>query len=467
VEREPEVTERIVGIGVQDTKDFKERWQSVDRPSPTIVASVGSRSNRVQVVEVAHDGDRFQGDWRSSALPAPTIRAHQTGGRKGSPGSGWVREAPTDPARLDPAKPPYRIPSMAEIEATEPNGLRLVSTFSGCGGSCLGFRMAGFRVLWANEFIPAAAEVYQANHPRAFLSTEDIRQVTGERIRTEAGIGDEEIDVLEGSPPCASFSLAGRREAHWGETTRYSDTTQRTDDLFDEYVRLLRELRPRAFIAENVSGMVQGKAKGYFLRIARAMRAAGYVVESRLLDAQWLGVPQARRRVIFQGIREDLGRSPAWPRPLPYRYAVRDALADLPNGQSTGTVMRGAIKDPELNVQAVANGVNIERYAIGPEAEKLTEGRSSRRFFDLARADQGRPSPTITALGGWHGAAAVLHPIGVRKFSIPELRRICGFPDDFALSGTFAQQWERLGRAVPPPMMRAVAQALAGVLLDG
>lgn len=107
-------------------------------------------------------------------------------------------------------KPPYRVPLMDEINALPWNGLNVVSTFSGCGGSCLGFKMAGYRVLWANEFIPAAQETYRANHPTTYLSTQDIRTVKASDIR--AVIGDIEIDVLEGSPPCASFSTAGKRE---------------------------------------------------------------------------------------------------------------------------------------------------------------------------------------------------------------------------------------------------------------
>src|SRR5262249_35052188 len=135
-----------------------------------------------------------------------------------------------------------------------------------------------------------------------------------------------ELDLLDGSPPCASFSTAGKREKGWGQVKPYSDTRQRTDDLFFEYARLLRGLRPRVFVAENVSGLVRGTAKGYFLQILRELKACGSGVQARLLDAQWLGVPQVRRRVIFQGAREDLGREPAFPKPLPYRYAVADAL---------------------------------------------------------------------------------------------------------------------------------------------
>ena len=103
---------------------------------------------------------------------------------------------------------------MAEIATIPDNGLRVVSTFSGCGGSCLGFKMAGYRVLWASEFIPAAAEVYRANHAGTILDTRDIRKIQPADILAATGLKVGELDVLEGSPPCASFSTAGKREKH-------------------------------------------------------------------------------------------------------------------------------------------------------------------------------------------------------------------------------------------------------------
>jgi DNA (cytosine-5)-methyltransferase 1 len=112
-------------------------------------------------------------------------------------------------------KPPYRVPSMAEIAAVPWNGFTAISTFSGCGGSCLGYRMAGFRVAWASEFIPAAAEVYRANHHETILDTRDIRKVKPSEVLAAAGLKPGELDLMDGSPPCASFSTAGKREKHW------------------------------------------------------------------------------------------------------------------------------------------------------------------------------------------------------------------------------------------------------------
>ena len=137
-------------------------------------------------------------------------------------------------------KPPYNVPSMREIEATPWNGFKVASTFSGCGGSCLGYRMAGFRVIYANEFIPEAQRTYKTNHPNSYLDGSDIRTLTPEKLLERAGLERGELDLLDGSPPCSAFSTAGRREEGWGKVKQYSDGAQRVDDLFYEYARILK-----------------------------------------------------------------------------------------------------------------------------------------------------------------------------------------------------------------------------------
>lgn len=400
------------------------------------------------------------------------------------------------PVRAD--KPSYRIPLMAEIAALPFNGFRAVSTFSGCGGSSLGYRMAGFKVVWANEFIPAARDTYRANFPETRLDARDIRQVEPGEILDAAGLQAGELDLLDGSPPCASFSMAGKRQRHWGQVKRYSDSKQRTDDLFFQFVRLLRGLQPRVFVAENVSGLVKGVGKGFFLDILAALKDCGYRVEARLLDAQWLGVPQARQRLFFVGTRLDLATKPAFPAPLAYRYSVRDALpwigtvecANGFNGHAMASASvpaatvqaRRSIKistahrqrsvdEPAPTVQThnnrhtqsemtIETEADMSRYAVGRELNKLGQGEQSERYFQLTRAALDTPSGTITAEGGKPHLASVAHPTECRKFSIAELRAICGFPADFVLTGSYAQQWERLGRAVPPPMMAALAATI-------
>lgn len=348
---------------------------------------------------------------------------------------------------MNVSKPPYKVWSMEEIRRIPWNGYNAISTFSGCGGSSLGYRMAGFRILWVNEFIPAAQATYLANcEPYTYLDPRDIRDIKPEEILAKINLARGELDLLDGSPPCASFSTAGSRQATWGKVKQYSETKQRTDDLFFEFVRLLEGVYPKVFVAENVIGLAKGKAKGYFLDILQTLRSCNYRVRCKLLNAKWLGVPQARPRIIFIGVRNDLGLDPVFPRPLPYQYTLRDAFAGLVND--------------------VPPEIYFNNYAIAKEWRRLEPGGQSKTRFTLKRGHFDRPCLTVVALGGNVSISSVTHPSEPRKFSIPELKRICSFPDDFVLTGTFMQQWERLGRAVPPVMMYHIADTIRREILD-
>ncbi len=263
------------------------------------------------IIDVSKNKD-YKRVWQSADLPSPTVPTYpsETGACAGFVRLGWY-----EMKRKSKTKPDYKIPTMAEIAKTKPNGFTIVSTFTGAGGSCLGFKMAGFRALWASEFIEAARKVYESNFPGVPVDARDIRKVKPSEILRVAGMKQGQVDVLEGSPPCASFSTAGRRERSWGQIKNYSETRQRVDDLFFEFVRIVDGVKPRVFIAENVSGLVKGTAKGYFKEILREMKAIGYRVEAKVLDAQWLGVPQHRERLIFVGVRDDLNVEPAHPKP--------------------------------------------------------------------------------------------------------------------------------------------------------
>lgn len=329
-------------------------------------------------------------------------------------------------------KPAYKVPSMGAIFLQERNGYKVVSTFSGCGGSCLGYEMAGYQVVWANEFIPAAQETYRANHPATILDTRDIRKVKPQDIMNETRLYQGDIDLFDGSPPCAAFSSSGSRSKGWGKVKDYSDTRQRVDDLFFEYTRLIKGLQPKTFVAENVSGLVKGAAKGFFLDIYNELKSCGYEVQARLLDASWLGVPQKRERIIFVGVRNDLvrryGVKPVHPRPLPWQYTVRDALPYISQVQHTGLRWKPANLPCSTIVQS---GATV--------------------------------SPTAQMSGGSFCKEDGKEP---RRFTIPELKKLCGFPDDFKLTGSFDQQWERLGRAVPPVMMSHIALTIKTEILD-
>lgn len=436
---------------IHDTSGLWGAGDVTDRPCPTVVVGVNSVARHHYQVEFR----------RTDTMPEP----------------GNVS--------VDPRKPPYRIPSMEQIRALPWNGYRVASTFSGCGGSSLGYKMAGFRVVYAAEFVPAAQDTYRANFPDTFLDPRDIRQIKPGDLLGAAGLEVGELDVLDGSPPCASFSTSGKREAGWGDVKAYSDTFQRTDDLFFEYARLIRGVKPRVFVAENVSGLVKGSARGMFLEFLAELRECGYKVAARLLDAQWLGVPQQRQRLIFVGVRNDVGIEPAHPLPLRYRYSVREAIPWVrripePRNFSTEmissdvpmpTILASSSKtrrkvETEDFAEALPlpdedlDALSIAKYAIGDEWGKLEPGGQSERFFSLVKPSPDKPAPTVTALAGTMSAAGIVHPTQRRKLSEGEVKRLCSFPDDFVLTGSFEQRWERCGRAVPPVMMKHIAEAI-------
>lgn len=376
---------------------------------------------------------------------------------------------------------------MDEIRATPWNGLKVASTFSGAGGSCTGYRMAGYRVVWANEFVPAAQDSYRANMAEgSILDPRDIRKVQAQDILDATGLKAGELDLFDGSPPCQAFSTAGKREKGWGKERHYEHgASQKNEELFFEYIRLLGGLQPRAFVAENVSGLVKGTAKGFFLEILAGLKAQGYRVTCRVLDAQWLGVPQSRQRAIFVGVREDMGRDPVHPSPLPYRYSVRDALPEL---VGCGTAAHGFTAADDLSLGKPAPSVPAsggtsytghwvavqdesgERSAGDVTDQPAPTGRSGRAGTMFI---QSGARPAVWTDGGSSSAPAIMagRVSGIqegttrRKFTIAEVKRICAFPDDFILTGSYAQQWERLGNSVPPVMMRAIAEAIRDKVL--
>lgn len=453
------------------------------------IVAVGSNSPPPQV-----RGNRRQFCWQSPDRPAPTIRARTLGGYGGSE---LVQDdGKPEEVRVN-GKPEYRVPTMTEIRKRNPNGLLAASTFSGCGGSSLGYRMDGFRVGYASEFVEAARETYLANaEAYTYVDPLDIREVTAEDVLRHLGITAGELDLLDGSPPCASFSTSGKRSDGWGKVKKYSDRQQRTDDLFYEFARILEGVQPKVFVAENVSGLVKGTAKGYFIRIMTRLREAGYRVDAKLLDAQWLGVPQARQRLIFVGVRNDLKRAPAFPAPLRYRYAVREVLGDAgrryvhdTSGDRSGGDFTGK---PSPTVTVGVNSVNSLHYRVIAQGANAEFGTGAVRPANVPsgtigaspQTGNGRTPPSLVVADGplTHDpetgkdlripsasryAREFMRPGAIaRKLSLGELRRICGFPDDFVLTGTYEQRWERLGRAVPPVMMSHIARAVRTKILE-
>lgn len=357
-------------------------------------------------------------------------------------------------------KPKYKVPSMKEIEQISWNGYNVVSTFSGGGGSCLGYRMAGYHVLYANEFVEEAQKTYRANHKDTYLDCRDIRTVQPEDILEQIGLKKGEIDLFDGSPPCCAFSTAGKREKGWNKERDYSDgKKQRIEDLFEEYIRLLDGLQPKTFVAENVSGMVKGKAIGYFKYYLRKMKDCGYNVEAKLLNAKWLGVPQSRERIIFVGVRNDLNIAPVFPKPQGYFYSIKDAIEDISNESEELKMLFESANHYSWGKIAKKMPKNPKKMIAGDDIR-------GHGYFNLQRYPYDAPVGTICQSHGALCVCGTIHPFEDRKFTIKELRRLTSIPDDFILTGSYPQQYERLGRMVPPIMMMNIAKTIQTEVLD-
>ena len=299
----------------------------------------------------------------------------------------------------------------------------VISLFAGCGGSSLGYLMAGFQELLAVDFDPLACKTFQLNFPDVPCWTTDIRELSGEKILNECGLKKGELDVLDSSPPCQGFSgMRGKR--------RIGDPRNL---LPFEVVRLLRELRPRMFVMENVPYMAMGQAKGIFRELMCAFRDVGYDVECRLLDAAFYNVPQTRKRLIWLGTRDNLPL--LWPQRCKI-ILLREAFKNIPDGlgpSPLGERMKARIK-----------------YLKSGQTGQCLFGAG--QWFSYRRLRWDRPSYTISSEVYSH-----YHPNENRRLTIPELKRICSFPDSFQFFGSYMQQGKQIGNAVPPRMMEAIA----------
>jgi DNA (cytosine-5)-methyltransferase 1 len=182
---------------------------------------------------------------------------------------------------------------------------KVFSCFACGGGSSFGYKLAGFDVIGHNDIDPKMVEVYKANHNPKFSFLESI---TTFAKRKDLPKELYELDILDGSPPCSSFSMAGNREKDWGKEKKFREgqELQVLDTLFFDFIDLAKELQPKVVVAENVKGLLLGEAKKYVIEIYKAFDKAGYTCQHFLLNASKMGVPQRRERVFFIALRKDL-----------------------------------------------------------------------------------------------------------------------------------------------------------------
>jgi len=336
-------------------------------------------------------------------------------------------------------KPSYKW-NLTDLDKVKKNGLKVFSCFACGGGLTMGYKLAGFDVIGANDIDPEMAWHYQTNHKPKHYFLEDIRKF---KLREDLPKELYDLDILDGSPPCSSFSMAGSREKGWGKKKQFREgqALQTLDDLFFDFIELGRKLRPKVIIAENVKGMLHGNAKGYVKQIIGLFNTIGYDVQLFLLNAASMGVPQKRERVFFIGKRKDLN--------LPdlklgfYQKAI--SLSSLPRGGKDGS---SALSVKQAQIFKWCKSKN---EICGGKAHTALFGKRS--MFNTVVPRSNEPSPTIAANCG------VLHWLEPRTISNHEASLIGSYPLDYIFNKKKKDIAKyMIGMSVPPLMTYGVAK---------
>ena len=366
----------------------------------------------------------------------------------------------------EPISADYQKYTMEDVRAGEAqNKFNVISTFAGGGGSSTGYRLAGGKILCINEFVKEARNTYHENYPNTPILPDDIKELEGKDLLEAANVGVGEVDILDGSPPCSAFSMAGAvvqgkgHSAGFGQVKKYSDDkkVENIEDLFFEFIRIAKDIQPKVIVGENVSGLLMGEAKNYYYKITAEFGNIGYNVSSMLLDSSHYGVPQTRKRVIFIAVRKDvtdvigltsLNIAGVFPEKNSEVVTCGKAFEDLNYDE----------EEIKMLTETFSKGSHFETASKMPlDPKKVLTGcdyHPKGHHFNMKRVSRFKPSPTITASGG------CIHWSEMRKLALGETRRLTSLPEDFKLTGKWEQKSERMGRMVPPLMMKAIADSI-------
>lgn len=311
------------------------------------------------------------------------------------------------------------------------HGKKVFGTFVCGGGSTMGYKLAGYEHLGGVEFTEHYSRIYRKNHSPKYFYEQDIRLFNEiENLPNEL----YDLDLLDGSPPCAAFSTSGAREEIWGKVSEYEGKKQVKDDLVFTYCETIEKLMPKTFILENVSGLMKGNAKVYLKNVVSRL-SEKYNVQVFLLYAASMGIPQIRNRVFVIGHRKDLV---------------------LPKLQMNFSI-------PQLGFEVTKKywnngGADISSYAIGTEWDKTKVGANSDKFFNLCKPHPSKPCFTITESTSAATTASVCHPLQKRKLNVDEVRMLCTFPLDYDFLDV--NPVSVMGRSVLPVMMANISNQI-------
>jgi DNA (cytosine-5)-methyltransferase 1 len=323
---------------------------------------------------------------------------------------------------------------------------KVFSCFACGGGSTMGYKLAGFDVLGCNEIDPKMMEAYKANHNPKYSFLEGIQTF---KLRDDLPEELYNLDILDGSPPCSSFSMAGNRESDWGKEKKFREgqADQVLDTLFFDFIDLAKKLQPKVVVAENVKGLLLGNAIEYVKKIYKEFDQAGYYCQHWLLDASKMGVPQRRERVFFICLRKDLAN--------PFLEQV-DFFTSLPK-------LKLDFQEPEIPFEKIFQDYTDrplsdhyqkfwdirEKGDIDFSNSSARMGKNENAQFQYKYLYMHKVSNTITA-----GEQCVL-------FDRPRFRNfdelcLCGsYPKDYDFKGNKPEYL--IGMSVPPVMTAQIA----------
>jgi len=306
----------------------------------------------------------------------------------------------------------------------------------------MGYRLAGCTVIAANDIDPQMQKHYveNLNPPKYYLSP--IGELIGDN-EVDSALYD--LDILDGSPPCSSFSMSGNREKDWQKNKKFREgqSNQVLDDLFFDYLKLVDKLRPKVAIAENVKGMLLGNAKGYVKAILAEFDRIGYNVQLFLIDAANCGVPQHRERVFFCAVRKDFSRKKLVLDPQSELISAKRAFQGLSRLTESEKKTSKFVKTDERFWNQTMPGSSYQKAA------EFVRGKNS--CFNWKKLNSETPSNTIT------GRVNIAHWKQKRKLTFRELKRLGSFPDDYWAESESLGGY-MVGMSVPPLMAKTVAQ---------
>jgi DNA (cytosine-5)-methyltransferase 1 len=322
---------------------------------------------------------------------------------------------------------------------------KVFSCFACGGGSTMGYKLAGFDVLGCNEIDPKMIEAYKTNHNPKYAYLEPIQTF---KNRTDLPTELYNLDILDGSPPCSSFSMAGNRDKDWGKEKKFREgqAEQVLDTLFFDFIDLAKELQPKVVVAENVKGLLLGNAKDYVIEIYKAFDEAGYYCQHFLLDASKMGVPQRRERVFFIALRKDLAKD--------FLY-WQDMFTEVPKIEMDFNEKEITYKEIE-HPNTIQKNITHIPEGILPYWRKIKEGRSCSdvhekgHYFQELKLDRNRALPTLRA-----GSNSYYHYEEERRLYDIEIILGGSYPKDYNFCSN--KPIYLIGMSVPPVMTAQVA----------